>query len=146
MVAGFVKCFNDVAAGIVAPLKSVYDTIYNSLTNVWNFVKGIWDNIVNAFNDIMNKIPFIGGASTSSVPTYATGGYVPETGLALLHAGEYVVPAAQVSGGVPAVASGQTIIQQFSGSIVLPNVTNYDEFRAAMSRDIRLSQGYRGII
>jgi len=145
MVAGFVQCFVDVAAGIVAPLQSIYDTIYTALTNVWNFVKGIWDNIVNAFNDIMSKIPFIGAGSSSSIPGYATGtNYVPETGLYLLHQGEAVIPAAQNNGTVG--TGGSTIIQNYSGDIVLPNVTNYDEFRASMARDIRMGQSYRGVL
>ena len=145
MVNGFVQCFVDVAAGIVAPLQSIYDTIYTALTNVWNFVKGIWDNIVKAFNDIMSKIPFIGASSSSVSGSYATGtNYVPETGLYLLHQGEAVIPAAQNNGSVG--TGGSTIIQNYSGDIVLPNVTNYDEFRASMARDIRMGQSYRGVL
>jgi len=144
LVAGFVQCFVDVAAGIVAPLQNIYDTIYNKLTEVWNFVKGIWDNIVKAFNDIMSKIPFIGASSSSVSGSYATGtDYVPETGIYLLHQGEAVIPAAQNNGSVG--TGGSTIIQNYSGDIVLPNVTNYDEFRASMARDMRMDRTFRGV-
>jgi len=143
LVAGFVQCFTDIAAGIVAPLQTIYDTIYNKLTAVWNFVKGIWDNIVKAFNDIMSKIPLIGAGSSSSIPGYATGtDYVPETGIYLLHEGEAVIPAAQNNGSVG--TGGSTTINNFD-SIVLPNVTNYDEFRDALARDMRTSRTYRGV-
>ena len=141
IVAGFVQCFVDVAAGIVAPLQKIYDTIYNKLTAVWNFVKGIWDNIVKAFNDIMSKIPFIGAGSSSSVPGYATGtNYVPETGIYLLHRGEAVIPAAQNASG--SSGGGDIII---NGGITLPNVTNYAEFKAELSRDMRMSRSFRGV-
>ena len=144
MVAGFVQCFVDVAAGIVAPLQTIYDTIYNKLTAVWNFVQGIWNNIVRAFNDIMSKIPFIGASSSSVSGSYATGtNYVPETGLYLLHQGEAVIPASQNNGSMS--TGGSTIIQNYSGDIVLPNVTNYDEFRASMARDMRMDRAFRGV-
>ena len=142
MVAGFIQCFTDVAAGLVAPLQSIYDTIYTKLTAVWNFVKGIWDNIVKAFNDIMSKIPFIGGSSSGALGAYATGtSYVPETGLYVLHQGEAVIPAAQNS-GAGASGGGDIIIQ---GGINLPNVTNYEQFRDALARDVRMSRSFRGV-
>jgi len=49
-------------------------------------------------------VPVVGGKGfdVPKIPTYQTGGYVPTTGLALLHAGETVIPAGQGTGG-PAV-------------------------------------------
>ena len=143
IVAGFLQCFTDAAAAVVKPLQDLYNTIYNSLTSVWNFVKGIWDNVVKAFNDIWSRIPFIGSQAGVS-GSYATGtNYVPETGIYMLHEGEAVIPAAQNNGSVG--TGGSTIIQNYSGDIVLPNVTNYDEFRASMARDMRMDRTFRGV-
>jgi hypothetical protein len=64
-----------------------------------------WNDTVGQLNfTVPSWIPGLGGHSfgVPKIPTYETGGYVPTTGLALLHAGETVIPAARSAGG-PAV-------------------------------------------
>jgi hypothetical protein len=86
-----------------------------------------------------------GGGVESSIPAYASGGYVPETGIALLHAGEYVVPASDVE-TISTGSRGDTYNSYHFDQLVLPNVANYDEFKSALERDYRLSAVRRGVI
>ena len=73
-----------------------------------------------------------------------------KTEMALVHAGEYVLTAAQVRGG--AVESGlgssssNITNHNYKGDIVLPGVTNYEEFKAALTTRYPGQTGlYRGV-
>jgi hypothetical protein len=65
--------------------------------------KAVWDGIAKGWNDTVGSlsftvpgwVPLVGGHGFSmpKIPTFETGGVVPMTGLALVHAGETVVPA-----------------------------------------------------
>jgi len=90
--------------------------IKDTFLKVINYLKGVlidyinvWIMGINKIIELMNKILpggvkigtidlFDGGNYT--VPEYATGGYVPTTGPAILHAGEYVLNRDQVENGV----------------------------------------------
>lgn len=144
-VVDFTKSIVDgltnIVTAVTTPLQQIYDAITGKFQAIWTFVSGIWENIKKAVSDILSKIPLING--NASTPAYASGGYVPQTGLALLHAGEYVVPASQVSGGTP--GGGSTTINNYD-KLILPNVTNYDEFKRAMAKDQRTRMSYRGVL
>lgn len=85
---------------------------------------GIFDDVRPAFNSAVafeNRIAGVQAYETFNLPgaqtgtptpvQHAVGGYIPETGLALLHAGERVVPAAQVRGERGGVTIGSITIQ-----------------------------------
>ena len=114
----------------------MYNTIYNSLTSVWDFVKDIWDKVVNAFNDIWSKIPFIGSQAGVS-GSYATGtNYVPETGIYMLHQGEAVIPASRnMNGGGSSIT-----IQNVNLSADYP----YSRFKRDVERQQRVDIARRG--
>lgn len=77
------------------------------------FVKGLGESIQNAANkagDVTSKTSGIGaaiaGAVGGAVPHLATGGFVSQSGLAVIHAGETVVPAGAGGGGVNITING----------------------------------------
>ena len=122
------------------------DKILPLLNGFIDTAKEVYQWAVDAIAKIREFFNLGGGtvASSAGVTGYATGtDYVPETGIYLLHEGEAVIPAAQNNGSVG--TGGSTIIQNYSGDIVLPNVTNYDEFRASMARDMRMDRAFRGV-
>jgi phage-related protein len=70
--------------GIMAPFRAVV----NGIANIWNSTVG------QLHFDVPGWIPGIGGKgwNAPTIPTFQTGGVMPYTGLALLHAGETVLP------------------------------------------------------
>jgi len=75
----------------------VWSGFISEASRVWNEVK---DVVISAIRKIIEAIntmnSAISGAPTISLPSYQHGTpYVPETGLALLHKGEAVIPAGQ---------------------------------------------------
>ena len=95
---------------IKAFTKKTWETIKSITMNLWSAIgNAIWQPIKNAYNKIrdfvnmiiskIKSIPVIGSATSyigkisKYIPSFQHGGYVPTTGLAMLHAGEYVMPA-----------------------------------------------------
>lgn len=50
---------------------------------------------------------------TATIPGFLTGGRVRETGIALVHEGEYIVPAAGSEAVVDAVDAGGTVVNYY---------------------------------
>jgi len=163
MIAGFVQFFADVIAGVTqwgvdmlisittgltnildaigTPLQLIYNAIAQRFTDVLTFVQNIFNTIISIVNSILGAVGSVTGAQ-SSLPAYATGtSYVPETGIAILHKGEAVIPASQNTG--TGVGGGMSVI---INQLTLPGVTNYDEFKARLDQDARLSVSRRGAI
>jgi len=85
--------FASVTGAISGPFRAAFDAIAN-----------FWNSTVGTLNfSIPSWLPGIGGKSFGmpKIPTFQTGGVMPYTGLALLHAGETVIPAQARTG--PAV-------------------------------------------
>lgn len=91
-------------------LKKFWGDLLKSAKNIWDSIgNAIWKPIQSAYNKIrdyigriiskIRSIPVIGSAASyvskisKYIPSFQHGGYVPTTGLAMLHAGEYVMPA-----------------------------------------------------
>ena len=99
--------------------KKTWETIKSTTITIWNAIKdAIWKPIRSAYNKVveyvnkiiekMKSIPIVGGVGkyvSRHIPSFQHGGYVPETGLAMLHAGEQVTPA----GGTARTSSTTTI-------------------------------------
>lgn len=87
---------------------------------------------------LANNIPTADGGTTTppppEIPKYAEGGYVPSTGLAVLHAGEYVLPRAQVQGRAPTsnYAFGGVTIS--GNTFVIRNDADIDRIANALAR------------
>lgn len=93
----------------------IFDNIKGPLEDLGNFVIEVIGKITDAWNGLMELLGAEEGAPiwrkilalVSPIPSsiaglfgYQHGGYVPYTGPAMLHAGEYVTPAGRVGAGV----------------------------------------------
>lgn len=102
--------YNTVIADVIMrheELKRFWGDLLESARNIWNATgDAIWKPIQSAYNRIVeyiNKIiskiksiPVVGSVASYAsrhIPSFQHGGYVPTTGLAMLHAGEHVTPA-----------------------------------------------------
>lgn len=141
--------------------KPLWDTLQSTIKGVVDIVGPYIDTLVSGFKTaiewankaIAKLLEFVGvkaktgesasaATSNSSLASYATGtDYVPETGLYTLHKGEAVIPAAQNSSG-----SVKQYVSQDNVTVVLPSVTNYDEFKRMYAADMRTRNARRGVI
>ena len=93
----------DFISGLIDSIKGFFGDIFDFLDSIGDKVKGIIDKIKGAFPGKIEVNPNITGGvdiSEASFPSHAAGiSYVPQTGLALLHKGEAVIPASQNQAG-----------------------------------------------
>lgn len=75
-----IQAFKDIADGIIKPVNDLYDTIKTKLSDLWTFIKGIWEDVAEAFDDIVSKIPLIGGG-TGNDNTDTLNGLTPGPGI-----------------------------------------------------------------
>lgn len=78
------------------------------------------------------------GGTTNGIPEFALGGYVPKTGLAFLHAGEYVLPPGhrlndRVMGSASLSYKGPSIVLNAYGS---SNKRDYSEILRMLKREL----------
>jgi len=89
--------FMSVLQGAVNDIKGFANTISGVVSQFWGWISGsvmaVWNTFVSAIQGIQNFL--------NSLPHFQSGGYVPATTVAVLHAGETVVPKgkAMVVGG-----------------------------------------------
>lgn len=91
---------------VVGILKAAFDALADGVAWVHGIVSGFFTGIANAIIDVVNSL-FVSindvfgwaGVALPMIPKYEQGGYVPNDGLAYLHAGEYVVPRKDVGAG-----------------------------------------------
>jgi hypothetical protein len=90
------QMFKDVIDWVTQHAHEMFDPFLAAAKAVWNGIAKGWNDTVGSLSfNVPGWVPFIGGKGFSmpQIPTFETGGYVPTTGLALLHAGETVIPA-----------------------------------------------------
>lgn len=85
---------------IVDGVQWLVDLLSKAVSIIKKLGSGVWNAISKLFT---SKI------KTEEVKQYQTGGYVPETGLAMLHQGEMVIPAHEVKGGYGMVVNIENI-------------------------------------
>ena len=110
VIDGFVSFFR----GVVSTVGGIARAVGNAIAAPINAVIGVWNGIHFRipqvtlpsidFGPIHIKGPTIGGQEfrvpqIPKIPRLASGGYIATEGLAFLHAGELVTPAAQVTAG-----------------------------------------------
>src|SRR5260221_4900151 len=139
-------------------LGSFFQTIAGAIgaafSGLGSLISGVWNGIVGDIRQAINWIisminGFIGGIDSigidigpvhihpniPQIPYLASGGYIESTGLAMVHAGESVVPARASSGGV---GGTQTVILEVD-SVQLAQVN-----ARATDRIVRLKLGAGG--
>ena len=90
------KGFEWVYIHVWAPIRDIFNLlVIKPVKALWqelvDFIKNLWDSIKDIFFKVVSKIPIVGGVIGSK----QSGGYIPQTGLYKLHAGENVIPASQ---------------------------------------------------
>jgi hypothetical protein len=95
MGEGIVNIFKGVANLIININNMMISLIISAFAQVVRVAQWIWNLIpghkdVTWYQDIMAM-----GAGKNLIPTFATGGVMPYTGLAMVHAGETITPAGQ---------------------------------------------------
>jgi len=138
--------FGSFIQGIISGIGGAFSGLGSLISGVWN---GIVGDIRQAINWIIGMINgFIGGIDSigidlgpihihpniPQIPYLASGGYIQSTGIAVVHAGESVIPAHASAGGY----GGQTIIFEVD-SVQLAKIVN-----TGTDRTVRLKLGARG--
>jgi len=80
--------FMSVLQGAVNDIKGFANTISGAVSQFWGWISG---SVMSAWNTFVSAIQGI-QKFLSSLPHFQSGGYVPATTVAVLHAGETVVP------------------------------------------------------
>jgi hypothetical protein len=92
--------------------KTVHGVVDAIITDIKNMVNSIIDHInglIHGINGVGSKIG-LGSIKIPDIPKFEQGGYVPKTGIALLHQGEFVLSKSMLSGqsNVPSQIANQT--------------------------------------
>jgi len=94
---GIKKGFGDIWNGIKDIVTGVTSSIIDSVKAALNSVIGFINGVITGANSVMGKIPG-NHLQIPTIPHFEQGGYVPKTGIALLHEGEFVLSKAMLAG------------------------------------------------
>jgi len=133
--------------------QSITSAIGSAFSGLGSLISGVWNGIVGDIRQAINWIigminGFIGGIDSigidlgpihihpniPQIPYLASGGYIQSTGIAVVHAGESVIPAHASAGGY----GSQTFILEVD-SVQLAKIVN-----TGTDRSVRLKLGSRG--
>jgi hypothetical protein len=98
---GVVSWVSGLGGAITSAAAHIWDGMTAPFRSMVNGIANIWNSTVGSLHfDIPGWVPGVGGKgfSAPTIPSFATGGVMPYTGLALLHAGEVVTPTNRVGG------------------------------------------------
>jgi hypothetical protein len=104
--------FGKVGEGIKGVFKGIANFVINIINTLVSLIISALAQLVRPIQWIWNKIPghakvtwyediMASGANKGLIPTFAKGGVMPYTGLAMLHAGETITPAGQNINNTP---------------------------------------------
>ena len=101
--------FENVKQAAIAKMQE----LFAGVQDIWNKVKGIFDAIRGAAEAAINAVRkgFEAGKSFG-VKGFAHGGYVPQTGLAIVHAGEFVLSKGMLAGNQSIPSSVSSVFNQ----------------------------------
>lgn len=76
--------------------------MWEGITNIWNKIKAIFENIINTANKAWEAATKgFNAGKQAGMSGYATGGWVGNTGPAIVHEGEYVLSRDMLAGRAP---------------------------------------------
>jgi len=81
------QVFDDVKKGALTKMEE----LWKGITDWWTKIKDIFTQLGNMVNDTLGKVAQGIEAGKKGFTSRQYGGYVPTTGLAMLHEGEFVV-------------------------------------------------------
>lgn len=117
-ITPFVNWFKDT---IVPLFRNAFDVLIQIGTNwvdkwvdKFNFVKGIIEGVIGTFQSLINKAKEAADVATGklNVKSFQEGGFVPQTGLALLHRGEFVASTDMLEGRKSVPSSVENVFNQ----------------------------------
>jgi phage-related protein len=101
--------------GIKTAFEDIWTGIKDFLTGTWESIKGIFKGglnaivgMLNGFIDVINKAGSVAGVKVAKLPSFDTGGWVPDDMVAVVHRGEFVMSRAMIEGREPAPISSNT--------------------------------------
>jgi len=103
MGEGIKNIFKGIANFVINIINALVGLILSALAQIIRPIQWIWNKVpghskVTWYEDIMSA-----GAGKGLIPSFATGGVMPYTGLAQLHAGETITPAGQSINSAPTI-------------------------------------------
>lgn len=155
------KFFSDLWDGVVSSLKGAADLIGDVWDGIWDGIKGVINLILGGVNTVIRAlnslqveipdwVPGVGGQTWGmdipEVPYLDVGGEILETGMAVVHEGEMVVPAAQVKSLRDKQPSGFGSV--FIGNITVPVTEagqDFDPERVADAIEAALRRSLRQV-
>ena len=126
---------------VQAVAKTVFDAVGTFFTNLGTTVHGIVNTIIADVKNMVNSIigginTLINGANTvgskiglgaikiPNIPTFDQGGWVPQTGIAVVHQGEFVLSRDMIAGRAPTPAQISNTKQYNQPINIQANVAN----------------------
>tara|TARA_Y100000310_G_scaffold328644_1_gene397103 strand:- start:483 stop:1832 length:1350 start_codon:yes stop_codon:yes gene_type:complete len=97
VIKTIINLFRTIGTAVARIFYGIFLTIRQVLREIINFVIDKINWVIEKINAVSGKVGITLG-TIPHIPAFQTGGYVPETGLAMLHAGEYVLPSHRVAG------------------------------------------------
>lgn len=95
MGEGIKNIFKGIANFIINIINTMVGLIISSLSQTVRLIGYLWNKVSNKkvtwYEDIVKM-----GSGKNLIPSFATGGIMPYTGLAMVHAGEQIIPSNQV--------------------------------------------------
>lgn len=107
-----------IVSDAVRALGGAFQWAWDAIKPALNLILGgieLWMNIVSTPMRLFSKLPGVPDLPTVRLPRLDVGGTVLQTGIAVVHRGEFVSPAGSVA---PSGASGGTINIYVAGSVV----------------------------
>jgi hypothetical protein len=117
------KVFDDVKIGVLTKMQE----LWAGVTEWWDKIKGVIQSIIDLAEKALGKVAEGIEAGKKGFTSRQYGGYVPTTGLALLHEGEFVVSKDMMAGrtGIPSSVS-QTYNQPITINPTLSGEPDFD--------------------
>lgn len=104
----FISSIPSIVANVFEQMKqgalNKMSELWQGITGWWDKIKGIFDAIGSTLSGIIDKAKQGFSAGKQAGMQFADGGWVPHTGLALVHGGEYVLSRDMLAGREPVMA------------------------------------------
>src|SRR5258707_3022790 len=154
-IHGIIRAVGGAFSGLGSRIQGIWDGIVGAIKGAINSIIGAINSFIGAINGIQIHIPSVGigpihtpafdwgGLGIPTIPMLASGGYIVQTGLAMVHAGESVVPAT-TSAGYAGGSSRQPAHFHFEINGREFALATVDDIQAAADSHVRLKMGSRG--
>lgn len=154
LVAGIIYAYNHVSVfrdainGLGNTIKNIFNGIVTDIKNTVNSIIGGINSLINGVNSVAGKVPGVGSSiKIPNIPHFDNGGWVNQTGLALVHQGEFVLSNDMLAGksSVPSnIVNNTNNSKQASiniGQVVVKNEMDIDTLVKKLSFQLKFNGG-----